>query len=137
MMKSKRRALWIGVGLLVSACGGGTDPLGPTPLDQGIVVYVHSGYRGTSQQIGADVADLNKAEGPCSIDENGGGGSWNDCISSIRVLPGWTAKIYGDKDFRGASLDVSADIPDLSAINADCSHSFNDCISSIRVSKTQ
>jgi hypothetical protein len=85
-MKSVRRTLFISVvALLVFACGG-RAPLGPTPLDQGIVVYIHAGYRGTSQQIGADVADLAKAEGPCSIDENGGGGSWNDYISSIRVV---------------------------------------------------
>jgi hypothetical protein len=79
------------------------------------------------------VTDLTKAEGPCTIDENGGGGSWNDCISSIRVLPGWTARIYGDKNFRGAVLEVTSDIPDLSKIDRDCSGSNNDCISSIRV----
>jgi Peptidase inhibitor family I36 len=124
------------VAILIVACGG-TAPLGPTPLDQGIVVYLHSGYRGTSQQIGADVADLSKAEGPCAIDENGGGGSWNDCISSIRVLPGWTARLYGDRNFRGAVLEVASDTADLAAIDGDCSGSYNDCISSIRVIKTQ
>jgi hypothetical protein len=122
------------VALLIPACG--TAPLGPTPLDEGIVVDIHSGFRGTSQQVGADVTDLTKAEGPCAIDENGGGGSWNDCISSIRVLPGWTARIYGDKNFRGAVLDVTSDIPDLSEIDGDCSGSYNDCISSIRVMRT-
>ena len=61
------------VALLLPACG--TQPLGPTPLDEGIVLYIHSGFRGTSQQFGADVTDLTKAEGPCAIDENGGGGS--------------------------------------------------------------
>jgi hypothetical protein len=117
------------------ACG--SQPLGPTPIDQGIVVYLHSGFRGTSQQVGIDVADLGKVEGPCQVDENGGGGSWNDCISSTRVLPGWRARIYGDKNFRGAVLDVTQDISDLEAVRGDCSGSYNDCISSIRVTRIE
>ena len=110
------------------------EPLGPTPLDEGIVVYLHSGYRGVSQQIGGDVEDLGDVEGPCGASE-GGVGTWNDCISSIRVLPGWSARIYGDKNYRGAVLDVNADIPDLKAVHGSCSDSYNDCISSIRVFK--
>jgi hypothetical protein len=52
-------------------------------------------------------------------------------------LPGWRARIYGDKNFRGAVLDVTADVPDLEAIRGDCSGSYNDCFSSIRVIKVQ
>jgi hypothetical protein len=120
----------------IAACGGGPQPLGPTQLDQGVVVFMNSGFRGTSQQVGADVPDLGKAEGPCSADE-GGTGSWNDCISSIRVLPGWSARVYGDKNFRGAVLEVTADVADLSSLRGDCSGSYDDCISSIRVIKNQ
>jgi hypothetical protein len=123
------------IGLTIVACG--TEPLGPTPVDQGIIVYLHSGFRGTSQQVGEDVSDLTRIEGPCQLDENGGGGSWNDCISSIRVLPGWRARVYGDKNFRGAVLDVTEDIADLDAVRGDCSGSYNDCVSSIRVMKNQ
>lgn len=125
-----------GLGLTVAACGGGPQPLGPTPLDEGVVVFMNSGYRGTSQQVGTDVPDLGKAQGPCAADENGAG-SWNDCISSIRVLPGWSARLYGDKNFRGAVLEVTADVPDLSSLRGDCSGSYDDCISSIRVIKNQ
>jgi len=126
-----------GLALLVAACGsGGTQPLGPTPLDQGVVVFMNSGFRGVSQQVGADVPDLGKAEGPCASAENGTG-TWNDCISSIRVLPGWSARLYGDKNFRGAVLEVTGDIADLSSEHGDCSGSYNDCISSIRVIKNQ
>jgi hypothetical protein len=114
------------------ACANDIEPLGPTPLDEGIIVYLHSGYRGTSQQVGVDVPDLGKVEGPCSPTE-GGNGDWDDCISSIRVMPGWGARIYDDKDFRGAVLEVNEDIPDLSAVRGDCSGSHNDCITSIRV----
>jgi peptidase inhibitor family I36 len=121
--------------LLLASCES-NEPLGPTPLDQGIVVYLHSGYRGVSQQVGADVDDLGKIEGPCNVTE-GGLGTWNDCVSSIRVLPGWSARIYGDKNYRGGVLDVNADIPDLSKVQGSCSGSYNDCISSIRVFKDQ
>ena len=137
LVRPPRRLLFAaGLAAAIAACGGGTQPLGPTPLDQGVVVFMNSGYRGTSQQVGADVADLRKAEGPCSADENGTG-SWDDCISSIRVLPGWSARLYGDKNFRGAVLEVTEDIADLSSLRGDCSGSYNDCISSIRVSKNQ
>jgi len=123
---------WCVLALLIPACGS-VDPLGPTPLDQGVVVFMHSGFRGTSQQIGADVTDLTRVEGPCNIGEDGGTGTWNDCISSIRLLPGYYARLYGDKNFRGAVLVVTEDIPDLKALAGDCSGSYDDCISSIRV----
>lgn len=123
---------WVVVALLVPACGS-VDPLGPTPLDQGVVVFMHSGFRGTSQQIGADVTDLTRVEGPCNVGDGGGTGTWNDCISSIRLLPGYYARLYGDKNFRGAVLVVTEDIPDLKALKGDCSGSYDDCISSIRV----
>lgn len=119
--------------LLIPACGG-VEPLGPTPVDQGIIVFMNSGFRGTSQQVGADVPDLTRVEGPCFAEENGLG-SWNDCVSSIRVLPGWTARIYGDKNYRGAVLEVTGDIADLAAVKGDCSGSYDDCVSSIRVLK--
>jgi len=121
--------------LLVGPACGGPEPLGPTPLDQGIVVFIHSGYRGTSQQIGADVTDLTQVEGPCNVGDSGGTGTWDNCISSIRLLPGYSARIYGDRNFRGAVLEVTQDIPDLGALHGDCSGSYDDCISSIRVIK--
>jgi hypothetical protein len=135
-MRSARRVLYAAVLVFLIAGCGSVEPLGPTPLDQGIVIFIHSGFRGPSQQVGADVPDLTRAEGPCAPDE-GGKGSWNDCISSIRVLPGWSARIYGDKDFRGSVLDVTGDVADLSAIRGECSGSYDDCVSSIRVVKTQ
>ena len=122
--------------LLIPACGG-VEPLGPTPVDRGVLVFMHSGFRGTSQQVGADVTDLTRIEGPCNIGEEGGTGSWNDCISSIRVLPGYYARLYGDRNFRGAVLEVTEDVLDLKALHGDCSGSFDDCVSSIRVFKRQ
>lgn len=134
MSRSARVACAAALGFTL---GCGSQPLGPTPVDQGIILYIHSDFRGTSQQVGVDVPNFGNVEGPCQIDENGGGGTWNDCISSIRVLPGWRARIYGDKNFRGAALDVTEDIPDLEMVRGDCSGSYNDCISSIRVSRIE
>jgi hypothetical protein len=51
------------------------------------------------------------------------------------LLPGYYARIYGDRNFRGAVLEVTQDIPDLGALRGDCSGSYDDCISSIRVVK--
>lgn len=125
-------------GLLLSMAGcGGVEPLGPTPVDQGVIVFMHSGFRGTSQQVGADVTDLTRVEGPCNVSEDNTTGSWNDCISSLRVLPGYRARLYGDKNFRGAVLDVTEDVSDLKALKGDCSGSFDDCVSSIRVLKRE
>lgn len=118
--------------LLLCACGG-PEPIGPTPLDQGVIVFMHSGFRGTSQQLAIDVSDLGKAQGPCGSDENESSRTWNDCISSVRVLPGWGATLYGDSNFRGATLEVTEDVADLAARTGSCSGSYDDCISSIRV----
>jgi hypothetical protein len=136
-MRAFIRVLCAAAFLLTGPACGNPEPLGPTPLDQGIVVFIHSDYRGTSQQIGADVTDLTKVEGPCNIGEGGELGTWDNCISSIRLLPGYYARIYGDKNFRGAVLEVKQDIPDLGAVRGDCSGSYNDCITSIRVLKRE
>lgn len=120
--------------LALALCGcQGRSLLGPTPVDQGIIVFMHSGFRGTSQQLGTDVSDLGKVQGPCGGDESESSRTWNDCISSVRVLPGWGATLYGDKNFRGAALEIAEDVADLGARVGSCSGSYDDCISSIRV----
>lgn len=120
--------------LLPPACADQREPLGPTAVDEGIVVYIHAGFRGSSQSIAADVSNLDRVEGPCA---KGDGESvtlsWDDCISSIRVMPGWGATVYRDRDFKGAVLELTADSLDLSAVRGSCDGSFNDCISSLRV----
>ena len=92
--------------LLLPACES-NEPLGPTPVDQGIVIFMHSGFRGSSQQIGADVTDLDRVEGPCGDTEDESSRTWNDCISSVRVLPGWRATLYGDRNFHGGTIQIT------------------------------
>ena len=52
---------------------------------------------------------IRESPGPCGADENGAG-SWNDCISSIRLLPGWSARLLRRQELRGAVLEWTADV---------------------------
>jgi hypothetical protein len=56
-------------------------------------------------------------------------------MSSLRVISGWTVTLYEDKDFRGRSVTVTADTPNLTALPGPCDGSFNDCVSSLKVAK--
>ena len=107
--------------------------LGPTPPGQGIVIFIHADFTGSSQTIDHDVRDLTRAQGPCSRGEEGEVPSWRECVSSIRVFPGWSATLYDDDDFRGRSVTITSDTPNLRNLPGPCDGSFNDCVSSIRV----
>jgi hypothetical protein len=131
-----RRALHVAsAALIVLGLPSCTDlkPLGPTPLDEGIVLYIHAGFQGPSQSINSDIRNLGDVEGPCAEGDDASSLTWNDCVSSVRVLPGWGATLYGDRNFRGATLEVTGDLADLKVISGPCSGSYNDCVSSIRV----
>ena len=121
--------------LLLPACTEPLDTLGPTPPDQGITFYLHAGFAGPSQAVNIDVPDLGKVEGPCSYGEEGEQPTWSDCISSLRVVSGWSVRLYQDKDFHGRSMTVTADVPDLAVLPGPCDRSFNDCVSSLKVTK--
>lgn len=62
-------------------------------------------------------------------------GDWNDCVSSVRVAPGWRATLYRDPNYHDAALEITADVPNLQLVREhDCSHGgLNDCVSSVRV----
>ena len=119
--------------LVLCGCGSEPMPLGPTPPEQGIVLYMHADFAGPSQAINVDVADLTKAQGPCSSGAEGETPSWTKCVSSVRVFSGWSATFYRDEDFKGRSLTISADVPSLRDLSGPCDGSFNDCVRSIRV----
>ena len=107
--------------------------LGPTPLDEGIILYLHADFAGPSQALNVDVRDLTRVEGPCSEGGEGETPTWTECVSSIRVLPGWSATLFEDEDYKGESLTITADTPNLREIPGPCDDSFNDCVRSIRV----
>jgi len=115
-------------------------PSAPSELTTGIVIYRHANYLGESAHVTSDVKDLEDFVGPCertSYDGNGGSTTtreWNDCISSLRVAPGWRATVYEHDDFRGESLEMSSDVANFQLVKGSCDHGgLNDCISSIRL----
>jgi hypothetical protein len=107
------------------------------------VVYVDANYLGESAHIADDIPDLREVRGPCEHYESptvgvpGSGGfryDWNDCISSIRVAPGWLAIVYRDDGYRDDSLTIAEDAPNLQLVEHDCpARGLNDCITSVRV----
>ena len=109
--------------------------IGPTPADQGIVIFLHADFLGSSQALNVDVRDLTKVQGPCSSGDEGEVPSWGKCVSSVRVLPGWSAVFYRDEDFKGSSITLTADTPNLRNVPGPCDHNFNDCVTSIRVTR--
>ena len=120
--------------LLLAGCtGSDLVILGPTPADEGIVIFLHADFVGSSQALNVDVRDLTKVQGPCSSGAEGETPSWGKCVSSVRVLPGWSATLYRDEDFKGRSVTLTADTPNLKNLAGPCDGSFNDCVTSIRV----
>ncbi|MEZ5293208.1 MAG: hypothetical protein R2745_19155 [Vicinamibacterales bacterium] len=135
-------ALAVAVGLAGgAACDNRRLPTAPSDLATGIVVYEHANFQGQSAHITSDIDDLRDVRGPCEhydSDPNGGGRyyyDWNDCISSVRVAPGWRATLYRDDHYRDDSLDITEDAPNLQLVaQHDCPHDgLNDCVTSIRV----
>jgi hypothetical protein len=74
--------------LLLAGCDGDFTVLGPTPAGEGIIIFIHVDFAGSSQAINVDVRDLQKTEGPCSDGGEGETPSWHKCVSSVRVFPG-------------------------------------------------
>lgn len=144
----KRTHTWVGraagSALLLAVACQQSLPTAPSELTTGITIYEHANFGGTSAHIQTDLADLEDFGGPCEHDYSttspGGATSyhtvrnWGDCISSIRVAPGWQATIYRDDGFKGQSLETTTDVANLQLVTGSCDHDgLNDCISSIRV----
>jgi hypothetical protein len=109
--------------------------LGPTPGDEGITFYLHAGFAGPSQAVNHDVGNLSKVEGPCSSGAEGETPTWSRCVSSVRVAPGWTATLYRDSEFRGRSVTLTSDAPNLKELPGPCEGTFNDCVMSMKVAR--
>jgi hypothetical protein len=134
-MRIARLVSLVGLSLLIPGCTDPLDVLGPTPVGEGITLYIHADFAGASQAIAVDVADLRKVEGPCTGGQEGEEPTWSDCLSSVRVAPGWRVVLYRDKEFEGRSVTLTGDTPDLRVLPGPCDGSFNDCVSSIKVSQ--
>jgi hypothetical protein len=124
----------VAAALLGTACAA--SPTEPTaPFGQGVSLYPDSLYRGKAVTIDGDVSDLSRLRGPCagSDDEPS---HFDDCISSLRIPAGWSATLFRDRRFGGASVVYTEDVSDLDVVAGPCRPGFNDCISSIRVQRT-
>ncbi len=111
-------------------------PMAPSDFSTGIIVYEHANYLGNSAHIVGDIPDLRAFRGPCLHESDDDTvRDWNDCISSVRVAPGWRATLYRDPNYRDDSLDVTEDVPNLQLVRQhDCpKEGLNDCVSSVRV----
>jgi hypothetical protein len=86
-----------------------------TPRRQGACFYEHADYRGQyfCAQVGDDISRL-----PAGA---------NDRVSSIRLLGGAEVTIFDNTQFRGGSLRLNSDVPNLA------DEGFNDRISSILI----
>lgn len=130
-----KKAVVFFVTALLPACGARSLPTAPSELTSGIAIYEHADFKGESALITEDIKNLEDVKGPCiKGSEDSEEESWTDCMSSIRVAPGWRATLYRDDGFQSDSLPVTTDIANLELVPGRCSKGgFNDCISSIRV----
>lgn len=121
--------------LSATSCDYTELPMAPTALTAGIVLYEHANFLGNSAHLTGDVPDLRDFRGPCFEGDDASQRNWNDCVSSIKVAPGWRAIVYRGANYHDDSLELSADVANLELVRLhDCDHGgMNDCITSVRV----
>jgi hypothetical protein len=133
-----RSAVAVALALLLLPGCGERLPTAPAALATGIAVHEDANFSGESAHITRDLSDLSAFFGPCRHPDPDPDYpdtyDWEDCISSVRVAPGWRARLYRDRGYRGDSLDITADVPDLQLAPGNCSKGgLNDCVSSVRL----
>jgi hypothetical protein len=92
-------------------------------VQEGICVYEERNYQGRSEcwTGGERLDDLARV------------GNWSDRISSIRVFGRSRAVAYRDIGFRGESVVIDRDIPDLGQLSANGFRNWNHQISSMQI----
>src|SRR5689334_13316472 len=122
--------------VLMPGCGSLPElPTAPSEFSAGVILYEHANYLGNASHITGDIADLRDYDGPCHHDDGENDwDDWDDCVSSIKVAPGWRATLYRGAHFTDDALEVVGDVPNLQLVRGDCPHDgLNDCVSSLRV----
>ena len=138
-MSIRLRQAFVLAGLTLLASCQKSLPTAPAELTSGIIIFEHANYLGESAHVTEDLKNLEDVKGPCAKTETSGNVStttylWGDCISSVKVAPGWRATLYRDDGYSGDRFDVTGDVPNLQLVSGDCSKGgFNDCVSSIRL----
>jgi hypothetical protein len=105
-----------------------------TGASEGLTLFQHPNFEGDSVTVAGGFSDFDDLRGPCNATSSTSG-NWDDCVSSIRVDPGWGGVIFEDPDYRGDRLEVLGDITDLEDVRGPCGDDWDDCISSIQVSR--
>ena len=125
--------------LALAACDLKSLPTAPSELTSGLTIYLDANYLGESALVTHSIADLGDFKGPCEHTEAIGTTTtttfdWEDCVSAVRIAQGWSATLYRDRDFKGDSVEVTADLANLQLVAGGCNHDgMNDCVSSIKV----
>ena len=134
---SRASGLVTAIALVALACGCSPPelPMAPTAFNAGVILYEHANFLGNSAHLTADVADLRNFRGPCIQGDDASSRDWNDCVSSVRVAPGWRATLYRGPNFRDDALEITEDVANLQLVREhDCAKGgLNDCVSSVRV----
>jgi hypothetical protein len=90
-------------------------PSAPSDVTSGVTIYVNANFLGGSALLTQDVSNLDSYSGWCKHETGGYYSStsydWNDCVSSLKVAPGWRATVYKDPGLHGDSLEVTRDVP--------------------------
>lgn len=125
----------IALALLAHGCSPSELPMAPTALTTGVILYEHANFLGNSAHLTADLSDLRDFRGPCIKGDDASSRDWNDCVSSVRVAPGWRATLYRGLNYGDDALEITADVANLQLIREhDCDQGgLNDCVSSVRV----
>ena len=109
--------------------------MAPTALTSGVILYEHANFLGNSAHLTADISDLREFRGPCIHGDDASSRDWNDCVSSVRVAPGWRATLYRGTNYDDDALEITEDVANLQLVRQhDCDQGgLNDCVSSVRV----
>ena len=104
--------------------------MAPTALTAGVILYEHANFLGNSAHLTADIADLRDFRGPCFEGDDASSRDWNDCVSSVRVAPGWRATLYRESDYGDDALEITEDVANLQLVRQhDCDQGgLNDCV---------
>ncbi len=134
-MTRRGRAAALGSVILVLGLQAACDGLSPTQPSPtfGVTVYEHPDYRGESYTFSSDFHNFDDLHGPCARVFDSTQGSWDECVSSVRIAEGWTATAFERDDYGGQTLAITSDIRDLDDIGGPCGGDWDDCISSIWV----
>jgi len=108
-----------------SAPGYGREQLPPQEISEGICVYERPNFQGRSQcwTGSEDLSDLGRM------------GDWSDRASSIRLFGRFSFVGYRDIGFRGASLVINRDIPDLAQVPGTGFRNWDHQISSVQIER--